>query len=69
MICPKCKSENVVIQDDSFDHDWNGGGTEVIRYPVCRDCGYESNDWTMEDVMEGELEEEIKGEDLEGKEE
>lgn len=41
--CPKCHSE-MIIQDDSFDHDWQGGGTEVIRYLVCTKCPYEVYD-------------------------
>jgi len=43
MICPKCKSENVVFQDDSFSHEF---GTEVIKYYLCEDC---ENDWDCED--------------------
>jgi len=44
MKCPKCESANVILQDDSFDHDWNGGGTEIIKYYTCGDCGYGEKD-------------------------
>jgi len=48
MICPKCKSDNVRIEDQSFDHDW-GGGVEIIRFPVCNDCEYQDDDWLEEE--------------------
>jgi len=38
MICPKCKSKNIVFQDDSFDHEF---GTEVIKFYYCEDCDYQ----------------------------
>ena len=38
--CPKCRAQTN-IQDDSFEHDWAGGGTEVIRYAQCPKCGWE----------------------------
>ena len=55
MICPKCESENVEIRDDSFDYGESHcgpAGTEVIKYPVCRDCGFGENDedeWELGD--------------------
>jgi len=30
--------------DDSFSHDWAGGGTEIIRYWECEHCG-ETKPW------------------------
>jgi len=52
MICPKCKSNNVLIQDDSFDHEF---GVEIIKYPICQDCGFDDDenkfdfeDWEFE---------------------
>lgn len=41
MKCPKCESHKIVIQDDSFSHEF---GVEVIKYPVCDDCGYGEQD-------------------------
>ena len=36
--CPKCKSKNVVFQDDSFNHEF---GNEVIQYYYCEDCNWQ----------------------------
>jgi transcriptional regulator NrdR family protein len=49
MICPRCESTDVIIIDDSFDHDWAGGGTQIVRYPECNKCGYNDNDWECEE--------------------
>jgi len=43
--CPKCKSENVRIEDDSFEHEF---GTEIIKYPVCNECDYQDDDWGLD---------------------
>ena len=45
MKCPNCNSDNIIIQDDSFSHEF---GTEEIIYPVCDDCGYSDDDWNLE---------------------
>lgn len=43
----ECDHEFKLI-NDSFDHDWAGGGTEVIVYWECSECGetkkYKSGD-------------------------
>ena len=59
MICPKCQSNNVHIEDDSFSYYipfGSGTGVEVIRYPVCEDCGFydEENEYEVEDWEEEE---------------
>ena len=58
MICPKCKSTNTVINDDSFDYGaghHGSGGVEIIKYPSCGDCGYGEqdgeDDWGNQDAQ------------------
>jgi len=56
MICPKCEDKDIemVIQDDSFDYGaghHGPGGTEVIVYWVCPECGHDE-DYDGEDKPE-----------------
>lgn len=47
MICPECNSDNIVIQDDSFDYGASHcgpAGIQIVKYPVCQHCLYGKND-------------------------
>ncbi len=39
--CPKCNSNDVTLEDDSFTHEF---GTEIIKYYLCNNCGFFDKD-------------------------
>ena len=56
VICPKCNSEDIRIEDDSFDYGaghHGSGGTEITKYYVCNKCDYGLEE---DEEIEGDLE-------------
>lgn len=37
-MCPNCEDEELIFEDDSFDHAF---GTEIIQFYYCEKCDYQ----------------------------